>query len=360
MRKFPQSVVYSSLSTPLANQADQFMIKKRVSIKDIAELAGVSHPTVSRALRGQGRMSDETRARIVAVADELGYTPSLMARGLVTQRSYCIGLIVPTFVNPFNSAVAQGIESEARQKGYSLFLASTDIEAQRELEVMRSFLGRQVDGIIVVSGHVGDEYAKVSIETGVPVVLINVNTPSSKAHAIYHDDVAGARKLVEYLLDQGRRRIAYLGASAEGRSHIERRKAWFETLLEAGLSTKLEGDGLSGTIDGGKLACTTLLNDSSSRPDAMVCFNDVMAVGAMSILRQEKVAIPIDVAVTGFDDIEMASVTEPPLTTIRQPLLDMGTEAMSLLLDLMDPETPAPESPVIKYMPGELIVRESA
>ena len=125
-------------------------------------------------------MSDETRARIVSIAEEIGYTPSLVARGLVTQRSYSIGLIVPTFVNPFNSAVAQGIENEARQKGYSLFLASTDIEADREIEVMRSFLGRQVDGVIVASGRVGDAYAQISADTGVPFVLINVNADNSQ------------------------------------------------------------------------------------------------------------------------------------------------------------------------------------
>lgn len=340
------------------------MTKKRVSIKDIAEIAGVSHPTVSRALRGQGRMSVETRARIVSLAEELGYTPSLVARGLVTQRSYSIGLVVPTFINMFNSAVAQGIEQEARKQRYSLFLACTDTDPERELEVIQSFMGRQVDGIIVASGRVGDAYAQISSETGVPIVLINVNAPNTKIHAVYHDDYAGACSVVNYLIKQGRSRIAYLGAANEGRSHADRRKAWIDTMREAHLEAEVEVDAGDGDIDGGVLGCQKLLAAASRRwntyPDAICCFNDMTAIGAMSVLRRRKLRIPDSVAITGFDDIELAAVTDPPMTTVRQPLLDMGYKAMTTLVRLMDPNSSTPADPVITYMPGELIVRESA
>ena len=339
------------------------MIKKRVSIKDIAELAGVSHPTVSRALRGQGRMSERTRAKIIAVAEEIGYTPSLVARGLVMQRSFCIGLIVPTFVNLFNSAVAQGIELEARKQGYSLFLASTDAEAAREMEVMRSFLARQVDGIIAVSGYVGDEYARALSTTGVPIVLINVNAENSSVHSIYHDDYSGGCKITKHLTEQGYQRIAYIGASKEGRSHIERRRAWHDTLVEAGLTTVLEIDSLDGNIECGATACQQILSKCRGEgippPDALCCFNDLTAIGAMSTLRKNDFRIPDDIAITGFDDIELAGVTEPPLTTIRQPLQAMGTKAMSLLIDLMDPTVPEVEAPHLSSLSGELIIRES-
>lgn len=198
------------------------MIKKRVSIKDIAEIAGVSHPTVSRALRGEGRMSQATRDKIVTVATNLGYTPSLTARGLVMQRSFCIGLLIPTFVNLFNSAVAQGIELEARKQDYSIFLACSDADPTREIDVVRNFLGRQVDGIIAVSGYVSNEYADISAETGIPIVLVNVNIDNSQVHAINHDDYGGAKQLVEHLIARGYKRIAYIGASAESRTDGER------------------------------------------------------------------------------------------------------------------------------------------
>lgn len=340
------------------------MVKKRVSIKDIAEIAGVSHPTVSRALRGQGRMSDETRARIVAVAEEVGYTPSMMARGLVTKRSYSIGLIVPTFINAFNSAVAQGIEYEARKRGYSLFLASTDMDKERELEVVRSFLSRQVDGIIVSSGRVGDEYAAISTDTSLPIVLINANTENSQAHAIYHDDFSGALQLVDYLISQNYTRIAYLGAQKEGRSHVDRLSAWQHSMKNAKLQPAVSVDGIEGTIEGGTSGCEKLLIESQRRwqapPEAIFCCNDMMAIGVMSVLRKHNLRIPQDVAVTGFDDIEIASVTDPPLTTVRQPMQAMGQRAMELLLDLMNPEKTSPEEPIISYMPGELVVRDSA
>ena len=181
-----------------------------------------------------------------------------------------------------------------------------------------------------------------------------------RVHAIYHDDAAGARELVEYLIRNGRRRIAYIGASKEGRSHTDRRQAWFDTLRKAGLTTSFEKDALEGTIEGGVAACNDLMLDADPLPNAIVCFNDVTAIGAMSVLRQANIAIPTQIAITGFDDIELAAVTDPPLTTVRQPLLDMGAGAMSLLIDLMDPETPVPAAPVLKYMAGELIVRGSA
>lgn len=336
------------------------MIKKRVSIKDIAEIAGVSHPTVSRALRGQGRMSQATRDKIVAVATELGYTPSLIARGLVTQRSFCIGLLVPTFVNLFNSAVAQGIELEARKQGYSLFLASSDADPSREIDVVRSFLARQVDGIISVSGYVSNEYADISSETGIPIVLINVNTENSKVHAINHDDYGGAKQIVEHLIERGYKRIAYIGASAESRTHVERRRAWFDTLSAANLPTDFEVDSVYGEIQSGGKACQTLFaQKKSEQPDAICCFNDMTAVGVMSTLRKMGLEIPKDVAITGFDDIELASVTEPPLTTVRQPLQAMGEKAVTLLLDLMNAESPQPEAPILDNLSGELIVRNT-
>lgn len=338
------------------------MIKKRVSIKDIAEIAGVSHPTVSRALRGEGRMSQATRDKIVAVATELGYTPSLIARGLVMQRSFCIGLLVPTFVNLFNSAVAQGIELEARKQGYSLFLACTDADPNREIDVVRSFLGRQVDGIIAVSGYVSNEYAEISTETGIPIVLVNVNTDNSRVHAINHDDYGGAQQIVEHLIERGYQRIAYIGASAESRTHGERRRAWYDSLTAAKLSTDFEVDSVYGDIQSGGTACQALFAQTrakSERPDAICCFNDMTAVGAMSTLRTMGIEIPQDVAITGFDDIELASVTDPPLTTVRQPLQAMGEKAVTMLLDLMNSDTPKPEFPILDNLSGELIVRNT-
>ncbi|RME61434.1 MAG: LacI family transcriptional regulator, partial [Caldilineae bacterium] len=182
------------------------MARKRVSIKDIAAAAGVSHPTVSRALRGQGRMSEETRARILALAQEMGYTPNLVARGLVTQRTNSIGLVVTYIEDPFHSEIIRGVERIVQENGYSLFLASTTADPEQELQVVRSFQGRNVDGIIVSASLVGDRYADILEELGIPIVLINCHAEGSNLYTVMHDDYAGAQQVVQHLIDTGNRR----------------------------------------------------------------------------------------------------------------------------------------------------------
>lgn len=359
------------------------MAKKRVSIKDIAEIVGVSHPTVSRALRGQGRMSDETRERILAVAQEVGYTPSLMARGLVMQRSFCVGLLLPIFSDPFHSMVAQGIEAAASQHSYSVFLASTDIDPQQEWEVARSFISRQVDGIIVSSSWVGDRYTELIQEMGVPVVLVNPMVSSQEVHSVCHDDYHGGCQLIQHLIAQEHTRIAYLTNQRAGLSSTVRQQAWQDTLHTADLDASLEYCSKAGGIQGGIEGVDALLQRADALwqqpPDAIYCYNDMMALGVLSVLRERKISVPEQIAVTGFDDLDVAGIFDPPLTTIRQPRYELGVQALHLLLRLIDAE-PAPNKPDSSQseqsqsnaerqkqsiprsisMPGELVIRRSA
>lgn len=336
--------------------------QKRVSIKDLARRAGVSAPTVSRALHGRGRVSEVTRRRIVHLAQELGYTPSLVARGLVTQRSYCVGLVVTMFSDPFHSEVAQGVEEEARRHGYSIFLASTSVDAQRELEVVRTFQGRQVDGVIVSSSRVGNRYADLMQETGIPLVLVNTHVDGENVYSVRHDDYAGGCTLMRHLLDRGYRRIAYVGNERGVRTNLERQRAWEEMLTGAGLTPEVAASGPNGRLHGGVAAGESVLAQAYEHwgrpPDAIYSYNDTMAIGVMSVLRRQGLRIPGDVALTGFDDIDVAAFLEPPLTTLRQPRHRMGVEAMQLLLALANGEI-SPEQPQQFVMEGELIVRGS-
>ncbi len=340
------------------------MPNKRVSIKDIARAAGVSHPTVSRALRGQGRMSDLTRERIITIAQEMGYTPSLVARGLVTQRSHLIGLMVTQFSDPFNTEVAEGIEDEAHRHGYSLFLASTrGVDPEREMQVMREMQGRQVDGIIVSSSRVGSRYADLLEEIGIPIVLINNHAGGSNVHAIYHDDYQGARQVVEHLLARGRQHIAFLGNGRAGRAQSERQRGWSDAMLAAGSLIDVIAFGSNGRMAGGAEGVQKLLALADLRwghaPDAICCYNDAMAIGAMAVLRRQGVRIPEDVAITGFDDIEMAAYVWPPLTTFHQPRYEMGVQAMKIMRQALDNVSKSGQ-PVNIVMHGELMARESA
>ncbi len=360
--------------------------QKRISIKDIAEVAGVSHPTVSRALRGQGRMSETTRARIVSIAQDMGYTPSLIARGLVTQRSFCLGLVVPTFADPFHSAVVQGIEQAAARKGYNIFLASTEGGAlgiagsqllsdashadagnaqqpNSELQIVRSLQGRQVDGIVVVSTQIGDCYAEFSRTTGIPVMLINPHLAVDTVHALYHDDYSGMDKIMQHLIERGCRRIAYLGNARAGTAHGERRRAWADSLQRAGLPSTVMANARESSVKCGRYTAELLLQRAQEQwqqpPDGIACYSDVVAIGALAALRDHGLSVPDEVAVTGFDDIDMAAYITPTLTTLRQPRREMGQVAAQHLLRLIEQESDSP-IPEVLYTRGNLVVRQSA
>jgi DNA-binding LacI/PurR family transcriptional regulator len=338
------------------------MSRKRVSIKDLATLADVSAPTVSRALRGEGRMSEDTRERITQLAREHGYMPSLVARGLVMRRSHCIGLVVPQFADPFHSEVAQGVEDEARRHGYSLFLASMGVDPEREIDVVRTFHGRQVDGIIASSSRVGALYQEKLRDTDIPILLLNSHVEVGGMHSLYHDDYVGGRLLMQHLLERGYRRIAFIGNDRGARTSLIRRKAWEDMLSQAGLAAEVEANGPNGRQIGGVIATEKVLEAALSlwgrHPEAIYCYNDTMAIGALSVLRQNNLKVPRDIAITGFDDVDIAAYTEPPLTTLHQPRYEMGKAAMQMLLSLIDHQIPW-EVPQTSVVTGKLVIRES-
>lgn len=337
-------------------------MRRRVSIKDIAEVAGVSAPTVSRALQQRGRMSETTRAHIIAVAEELGYTPSLVARGLVTQRSFAVGLVITSFIDPFHSEIAQSIEEEAARNGYHIFLAGASDDPDQELRVVHSLLGRQVDGIIISSSRVGNRYAELLQGSGIPLVLINTQVEGEHIHSIYHDDYAGSQLVIEHLLERGYRRILYVGNRQGERTNQARQQAWLDTLQAAGIVQSFPPcDSATGNIQGGVAAATDLLTWRQAAwglPDALAFYNDSMAIGAISVLSEQGLQIPGDIAVAGFDDIDVAAYTIPALTTVHQPRRAMGIRAIQTLLALIRQEMPA-NAPQITKMLGELIVRKS-
>jgi len=336
--------------------------KKRVSIKDIAEATGVSHPTVSRALRSEGRMSDQTRTRILDAARTMGYTPSLVARGLVMQRTNTIGLVVTNFADPFHSEVARGVEDEAVLHQFSVYIASSKVDAKRELEVVRAFQGRQVDGIIVSSSRVGDQYADLLQETGVPIVLVNNHADGTNIYAVYHDDYTGAYTVAQHLIDCGYRRIAYLGNGRAGRANTERKRGWGDILRRAGLPAEVKVLGSNGRLQGGGAGVAPLLDEAkrlwNAWPDAIMCYNDTMAIGVLRELHGRGIQVPEDIALTGYDDIEISGYVQPPLTTWHQPRYELGREAMRMVLALLNSTDPD-EVPNVVLLTGQLVVRAS-
>jgi DNA-binding LacI/PurR family transcriptional regulator len=326
-----------------------------ISIKVIAQLAGVSHSTVSRALRDSPLIPAATAERIKSIAKQHGYSASAVARSLVTRRTQAVGVVVTSIADPFNGEVVDGIEQVANQHGYSVILATSQALPERELMVVRSFQERRVDGIVVASSRLGSHYMSLLSELEVPIVLLNNQHPGTFVHSVSIDNANGTYQATQHLLSLGHRRIAYLGdqfglESDTGRFHGFQ-KAMGEADVEIPTEYVLTGDGKR---EGAAQACKTVL-DLENKPTAIVCYNDMSALGVMDAAADLHLKIPLDLSIVGFDDLFFTSALQPPLTTIRQPKKDLGGRSMELLLALVKGEAAAKT----EMLQGQLIVRSS-
>lgn len=328
---------------------------RQPSIKDIARLARVSHPTVSRALQNSPLVNKQTAAKIRKIAEEAGYRASAVARGLVTRRTRTIGLVVTTVADPFASEVAFGIEQTANDHEYAVFLANSNADPAYEQKVVQAFAERRVDGIIVTSSRVGALYLPMLAELHVPIVLVNDQYPGGFVHSVMIDNVEGTRASVQHLIELGHRRIAYVGDRGGYQSETERRAGYKKALTAAGLpfaqELAAEGDGLPEAA----IKAANRLLDLADPPTAISCYNDMTALGVMRAIQARGLCIPEDVSVTGFDDLFFTAYLQPPLTTVRQPMRRMGQMAMENLFKLMSGE----ESVAQIKVEAELIVRGS-
>ncbi len=332
---------------------------RQPSIKDIARLARVSHPTVSRALQNSPLVNAQTAAKIRKIADETGYRASAVARGLVTQRTRTIGLVVTTVADPFAGAVACGVEQAANDHGYNLFLASSNADPECERNMVQMFAERRVDGIIVTSSRVGALYLPLLERLNVPIVLVNDQHPGAFVHSVLIENVTGSRTAVEHLIGLGHRRIAYIGDRSGYQSDAERLSGYRQALAAAGIefaaALAVQGDGRP---DAAIEAADGLLA-LPAPPTAICCYNDMTALGAMRAIRARGLRVPEDVSVTGFDDLFFAAYLQPPLTTVRQPMQQMGRIAMENLFKLMSGEESATQGDMRVWVDAELVVRES-
>ena len=328
---------------------------RQPSIKDIARMARVSHPTVSRALQNSPLVNAQTKARIRKIADEAGYRASAVARGLVTRKTRTIGLVVTTVADPFAGEVVCGIEQTANDHGYSVFLADSNADPEREKKVVQAFAERRVDGILVTSSRVGALYLTLLKEMMVPIVLLNDQYPGEFVHSVMIRNREGMSAAADHLISLGHRRIAYLGDRNGYQSDAERQAGYRAALQKAKIPLAAEliahGDGLP---EEAMIAMEHLLG-LERPPTAVCCYNDMSALGAMRAIRMRGLRIPEDISVAGFDDLFFAAYMDPPLTTVRQPMRRMGQLAMESLLKLMAGEVPVPQIRV----EAELVVRRS-
>jgi DNA-binding LacI/PurR family transcriptional regulator len=327
-------------------------MSRSVSIKDIARIAKVSPSTVSRALNADPRISEATTDRILNLARKMGYTPSLIARDLVTQQTNTIGLVMSRISDLFVADLVIGVEQAARRYGYSVFLISSYRDAQREKKAVQSLHERRTTGIIVTGSQIDEGYLALRARFPQPIVLINCR---AYPYSISSDNLAGARQAVEHLVQLGHHRIAYLANPKSRQANLDRLAGYEAILNQVDLPLEQElvvaGDG---TMAGGQQAAERLLA-LSSPPTAMFCFNDLMAIGALCALSQAGLRVPADCSLVGFDDLEVAAYCCPPLTTVRQHRDRLGQRAMHMLHQLIQGR----DEVQAEILPAELVVRKT-
>ncbi|WP_413203582.1 LacI family DNA-binding transcriptional regulator [Rhodospirillum sp. A1_3_36] len=330
-----------------------------VTIKDVAFAAGVSGTTVSHVINGTRYVAPETAERVNAAISRLGFAPNGLARALKGSRTKAIGMVVTSSTNPFFAALIHGVERACFARGYSLILCNSEdnLDKMRAYrEVLRS---RRIDALVLLTANQGPGMADdlATAATAVPTIALDA-APGTAAMTVADDSALGGRLAMEYLADKGFRSIALItGPAAHARS-APRLVGALEVLAERRLSLApehhVEAD-LS--VVGGHAATLRLLSRPRSQwPQAIFCFNDVMAMGALSAAQGLGLSLPGDLSVLGYDDIELAAYTAPPLTTIHQPVPEMGEGAVALLIDYLEKGHPLPEALVL---PPTLVERAS-
>jgi len=331
------------------------------TIKDIAKQAGVSHTTVSRALHNSPLISEKTTHRILKIATDLGYHPSFAARSLKTNRSQALGVIVSHIADPFFSEILQGIDEVAQSNEYSLFIAAAQYDPEREQAIIQTMREHRVDGVILCSPRFTPEQSYQLQSYDIPIVAINNQATVDFRYSIYHDDVDGGRQACEHLLQLGHIRIAYLGDASSGRTTQERLSGFRQVMVEAGYAIRPEFiHHVSGNSPIQGLEAVEYFINLPIRPTALICYNDMMAVGVVKGLRLAGVQVPTDISVTGFDNILYSDYTYPPLTTIDQPKRFLGAEAARMMLEqLKSTSGPIQTGSRIKRLKGMLLIRQS-
>jgi LacI family transcriptional regulator, galactose operon repressor len=333
---------------------------RRVTLQDVAEDARVSASTVSRVLNGDPRIGPETRARVEYVAAQLGYVPNQAARSLVLRATRTLGLLVPEVTDPIHGQAVTGFEDEAALNGYTVIMANGFDHPEREARALQVFARHQADGIAVLGGVLDQRSVLAAVHPS-RVVFVDGENPALASASqdlplgcIRADDGAGVAALVAHLVAVGCRRFAYV-AGPPVASSIIRARAIAGALADAGLNPKDLGYYNGMRIDPAS-APAFAAQVASKCPDALLCYDDKLALVVLDALRTQGLRVPGDVAVTGFDDIPYAGLANPRLTTVAQPAGEMGRRAVQMLLGAIDTGVMQPSM----RLPVQLMVRESS
>lgn len=307
--------------------------RARVTIAEVATLAGVSPTTVSHVLSGKRLVGEATKGTVQQAIRQLGYRPNAIARSLRTNRSKMVAVVVPDITNAFYAVLTRGLADAVAGSGYGTYVCNTDGSPERELAFTEDVLDRGVDGIVMASVDVSMRTGVGPAALGTPVVCVGGMFDHPQVDLVTADDEVGSHAATKHLIARGSTRIAMIQGPSE--SGTARDEGYRRALAEAGRTCDPElmarGDW---TRRGGRRAMEKLLS-LRQRPDAVFCANDLTAIGAMDATRDQGLSIPDDVAFVGFDDVDAATIVSPALTTIRNPAYETGMAAGELLLSRM-------------------------
>jgi LacI family transcriptional regulator/LacI family purine nucleotide synthesis repressor/LacI family repressor for deo operon, udp, cdd, tsx, nupC, and nupG len=338
------------------------MKKENKTIYDIAKEANVSPATVSRVLTGNAKVRPQTMRKIVEVIEKYNFRPNSLARSLLYKQSKMIGFILPDINHPFFSTLVQKSEAHALELGYTSFLCNTMNSSENESKYLESLIEKQVDGIIYLGGRINDtdtdeEYAEEmkNVMKRIPVVFVNGQMAGVDAHIVRTDEESGLIKLVELLINLNHKKIGFVGGQKGISSTEVKKNTFIKTIKSKGLEVKEEWilDG-GFNIESGEEVAAQLLY-LRERPTAVVCVNDLVAIGVIKVLTKFGLQVPENISVVGFDDVYLAKYYPPGITTVSQNYDLLGKTAINVLVDLINEKEAEKET----IVPTSLVLRDS-
>ncbi|HSF56370.1 MAG TPA: LacI family DNA-binding transcriptional regulator [Algoriphagus sp.] len=336
-------------------------MKKPITIKDLAKSLNISVATVSRALRNSSEINEETKQAVLKLAKEMDYHPNLLARGLSSKKSKILGVVVPTINRQFWSNSISGIENIAYQDGFKVMIFQSAESYQKEVEIVETLANSRVDGILIAFSKETNDYDHVQqvMDRGIPVLLFERVCEALETSKVVTDDFYGAKKITQHLISRGKSNIAYLGGPMSLGVCKDRFLGFQSAMTDAGL--EIPNDHIleieEFTFENAKNGIFQFWN-LKNRPDAVFCFADILAIGALDACKELGIKIPQQLAIAGFGNDDTSRFVSPSITTMAQPSFEIGQMAAKLILE----EISAGNSPLIfrkEVIQPTLLIRES-
>ncbi|MEW9123210.1 MAG: LacI family DNA-binding transcriptional regulator [Thermotaleaceae bacterium] len=329
-----------------------------VTIKDVAKKAGVSISTVSRVINNSKPVSSEIRQKVLEVIEETGYSPNPVARSLVMKKSQLIGVIIPDISNFFIGEILNGIEEIGKMYGYDILLCNTYGDLEQELRYLKLLRAKQVEGIVLMTWYMHDKLTEYLAEEEIPLVLINRNTSQLDIPSVSIDNFKGAYEMTKYLIEAGHQSIGFIRNNLDKDAFgFEQYRGYKQAMEESNLEINerlLQYGNFS--LEKAYQIVKQFIEEKIV-PSAIFATSDVMAIGAINALLDHGYKVPEDVSVVGFNDIKLASIYRPNLTTIHQPIYDLGAVAMRMIIKLINEEEIQDK---VVILPHELTIRNSS